>query len=139
MSDDESVPSRIQASIKYCDNLDDQIVQKMIKDLCRLALFMEHKRSPMSKDDINKYVLKEHAKAFSYVYNQAQLKLKIFGLEMVQLMTKRNVKLSSFYITRSTLEYTERVEIQDPDLNVLLVVLALILGHGRSIPQGTLS
>jgi hypothetical protein len=138
MSEDESV-RRIASSMKYCECLDEELIQKMIKDLCRLALFMEQKRTPTTKEDVNKYVLKEHLKAFPFVFNQAQKKLAILGMELVQLTTKRHV-LANAYILRSTLTPSQRSQtLGDIDsLNLLLIVLSLILGHDRSIPSGTI-
>ncbi|KIJ90175.1 hypothetical protein K443DRAFT_686926 [Laccaria amethystina LaAM-08-1] len=71
------------------DNGDSELVRKA-NDLVRLALFCEHKRTPLRRDDITKKVLGANAsRAFNSVFLAAQEKLrKVFGMELVEIPSR---------------------------------------------------
>ncbi|KIJ91541.1 hypothetical protein K443DRAFT_685927, partial [Laccaria amethystina LaAM-08-1] len=71
------------------DNGDSDVVRKA-NDLVRLALFCEHKRTPLRRDDITKKVLGANAsRAFNSVFLAAQEKLRnVFGMELVEIPSR---------------------------------------------------
>jgi hypothetical protein len=151
-SDDEVITqqhSRSSASFKYCEKLDERIVHKLVKDLVRLALNMETRRSSMTREDAMRLIFKEHKQAWSFVFQKAQEFLRsVMGMEMVQITTrerkKSSVKLANAFILRSVLSPEEREQVvrwsdkETQEMKLLMIVLSLILGHGRSIPEETL-
>ncbi|TFK98389.1 MAGE family-domain-containing protein [Pterulicium gracile] len=57
-------------------------------DVVRLALFMENKRMPLKRDDINKKIL-GGSRAFNAVFPQAQDVLQdVFGMHLVEMRTR---------------------------------------------------
>ncbi|KAF8151613.1 MAGE family-domain-containing protein [Crassisporium funariophilum] len=57
--------------------------------LVRLALFTEHKRIVLRREDINKKAMGSNARAFNRVFEMAQEKLRnTFGMEMVELPSR---------------------------------------------------
>ncbi|CAA7264566.1 unnamed protein product [Cyclocybe aegerita] len=74
------------------DNADSEVTHKA-NDLVRLALFMEHKRAVLRRDDINKKVLGPNARSFNRVFELAQKKLReVFGMELVELPTRAGLE-----------------------------------------------
>ncbi|KAH7925738.1 MAGE-domain-containing protein [Leucogyrophana mollusca] len=58
-------------------------------DLVRLALFMEHKRTALRREDITKKVLGSSSRSFGAVFEKAQKVLsKTFGMELVELQSR---------------------------------------------------
>ncbi|KAF9220610.1 MAGE-domain-containing protein [Gyrodon lividus] len=58
-------------------------------DLVRLALFTEHKRIPLRRDEINKKVLGSNTRSFTVVFERAQRLLrKTFAMELVELQSR---------------------------------------------------
>lgn len=68
----------------------DSDLGRKANDLVRLALFCEHKRTPLRRDDITKKVLGANAsRAFNSVFLAAQEKLrKVFGMELVEIPSR---------------------------------------------------
>ncbi|KAF8839978.1 MAGE-domain-containing protein, partial [Paxillus ammoniavirescens] len=58
-------------------------------DLVRLALFTEHKRVPLRREEINKKVLSSNTRSFNVVFERAQRLLrKTFAMELVELQSR---------------------------------------------------
>ncbi|CAL1701870.1 unnamed protein product [Somion occarium] len=58
-------------------------------DLVRLALFTEHRRAPLRRDEITKKVLGSKSRVFPEVYSRAQdILRKTFGMELVELQSR---------------------------------------------------
>ncbi|TEB26424.1 hypothetical protein FA13DRAFT_1737355, partial [Coprinellus micaceus] len=74
----------------------DQEVSRRANDLVRIALFMEHKRLPLKRDDIVKKVLSPHNRLFKRVFDLAQSKLRdTLGMELVELPTRAGLDQES--------------------------------------------
>ncbi|SJL08717.1 uncharacterized protein ARMOST_12086 [Armillaria ostoyae] len=70
------------------DPRDDDLVRKS-NQLVRLALFAEHKRNPLRREEISKKVLGSNTRAFNQVLQLAQTTLqKTFGMELVELRSR---------------------------------------------------
>ncbi|KAK0471361.1 MAGE-domain-containing protein [Armillaria novae-zelandiae] len=70
------------------DPRDDDLVRKS-NQLVRLALFAEHKRNPLRREEISKKVLGSNTRAFNQVLQLAQATLqKTFGMELVELRSR---------------------------------------------------
>ncbi|OBZ73370.1 Melanoma-associated antigen G1 [Grifola frondosa] len=64
-------------------------LERKANDLVRLALFTEHKRIPLRRDEISKKVLGSSSRSFNVVFAHAQETLrKTFGMELVELQTR---------------------------------------------------
>ncbi|KAN0078491.1 MAGE family domain containing protein [Tylopilus felleus] len=67
----------------------DDHLEKKARDLVRLALFSEHKRVPLRREDINKKVLGSYTRSFNAVLLKAQVLLrKTFAMELVELQAR---------------------------------------------------
>ncbi|KAF6747551.1 MAGE family-domain-containing protein [Ephemerocybe angulata] len=67
----------------------DEEVTRRAHDLVRIALFMEHRRLPLRRDDITKKVLAPHTRLFTRVFAAAQGILRdTFALELVELPSR---------------------------------------------------
>ncbi|KAJ3021034.1 hypothetical protein HKX48_009353 [Thoreauomyces humboldtii] len=126
---------------------------------------MEHRRMPLRRDDINKKVLKENARAFVVVFQRAQERLReVFGMEMVELpvrekkqssnqagrragaaaKTDRATATSRAYVLRSVLSANERTvaldwDTEEPSMVLLCIILGLIHVSGRRIDEADLT
>ncbi|KIM31277.1 hypothetical protein M408DRAFT_327538 [Serendipita vermifera MAFF 305830] len=64
-------------------------IDKKARDLCRLALFTEYRRTVLKREDINKKVMGGNTKAFPEVLAKANKRLKAaLGYEIVELMSR---------------------------------------------------
>ncbi|KAG6331955.1 hypothetical protein ID866_7133 [Astraeus odoratus] len=67
----------------------DAELSRKASDLVRLALFTEHKRVPLRREDINKKVLGSNTRSFNAVLDRAQKLLrKTFAMELVELQAR---------------------------------------------------
>jgi len=58
-------------------------------DLVRLALFTEHKRIVLRRDEINKKIMGSNTRAFNHIFDLAQQKLRnTFGMELAELPSR---------------------------------------------------
>ncbi|KAF8063435.1 MAGE family-domain-containing protein [Lyophyllum atratum] len=66
-----------------------QEIKRKANELVRLALFTEHKRTPLRREDISKKVLGTNTRAFNRVFDRAQDILQTtFGMEFAELQTR---------------------------------------------------
>ncbi|KAL4071873.1 MAGE-domain-containing protein [Scleroderma citrinum] len=64
-------------------------LDRKASDLVRLALFTEHKRAPLRREDINKKVLGSNTRTFNAILERAQnLLRKTFAMELVELQSR---------------------------------------------------
>ncbi|KAK7047600.1 hypothetical protein VNI00_006368 [Paramarasmius palmivorus] len=64
-------------------------IARKANQLVRLALFTEHRRVPLRRDDISKKVMGGNARIFNRVFEQANgILKKTFGMELVELPSK---------------------------------------------------
>lgn len=76
----------------------------MVKNFIRLALALEHTRTPIKREDImKKVILPSHSRSFIIVFEKTQEKLRnIFGMELVELPYKNRFKhMSASQLRRS--------------------------------------
>ncbi|KAF8876784.1 MAGE family-domain-containing protein [Gymnopilus junonius] len=67
----------------------DSEISRKVNALVRLALFTEHRRAVLRRDEINKKVLGSNSRVFNQVFAEAQQKLKsTFGMELAELPTR---------------------------------------------------
>ncbi|KAG2148873.1 MAGE-domain-containing protein [Suillus clintonianus] len=67
----------------------DAELDRKASDLVRFALFMEQKRTPIRREDINKKVLASNSRSFNSVLERAQKLLKkTFAMELVELQSR---------------------------------------------------
>ncbi|KAF9552820.1 MAGE-domain-containing protein [Agrocybe pediades] len=68
---------------------DDFETARKVSALVRLALFTEHKRVPLRREEINKKALGTSSRAFNHILELAQQKLRnTFGMELVELPSR---------------------------------------------------
>jgi hypothetical protein len=114
----------------------------------RLAIYTEASRKELTKDLIFQNVFKrEHTRAFLAVLHYVNIRLKdLFGMELVQATTREKAnqsssKLKDAYIVRSIPELLDNEQFEWTDqeeswMPLLVTILSLILGSGRSMPFG---
>ncbi|KAF9233264.1 MAGE-domain-containing protein [Melanogaster broomeanus] len=67
----------------------DTDLDRKASDLVRLALFTEHRRVPLRREEINKKVLGSNTRSFNVVFEKAQRILrKTFAMELVELQSR---------------------------------------------------
>jgi len=147
--------------------LDSQERDKLVSDLMRYVLFLDHNKTPIKREDINKNVLNEHKYLTSSLIKIAQKKFKyIFGYDFVEvpnkLSSKRKEQTSGVYILRNALANEisinenandgnnnnnismKRNEIipwnprEKSEMNLLMVILAIISLSNDVIESDTL-
>jgi hypothetical protein len=94
-SQTQSQPSSQSAKKRKTKDVlqDAQERDKLVGDLVRYALFMNTKKLPLKREDINKNIMKEHKGALNQVLELAKKKLKaIFGFELVEVSKSKNTK-----------------------------------------------
>ncbi|KXS19551.1 MAGE-domain-containing protein [Gonapodya prolifera JEL478] len=147
--------SATQSSQRKFRQQGDDEMQSKVRDLVRLAIFNEHKRVPLKKEDIIKRVFETHEKAFNVVFERAQNTLRdTFGMELVPLPAKqvrseddrgkrmKAVTPRAVWMLRSTLEpgkavdLLQRSDTENITMGVLMVVLALIFVNGGTLAEG---
>ncbi|KAG5519350.1 hypothetical protein PMAC_001975 [Pneumocystis sp. 'macacae'] len=107
----------ISAQTKNClqtkhtiNNQDD--LNLMVKNFVRLALALEHTRTPIKREDITKKILlPSHLRSFALVFEKTQEKLRnVFGMELVELPYKNRNK----YMSASKLHKSKSSHIKNP-------------------------
>ncbi|KAI8897111.1 MAGE family-domain-containing protein [Globomyces pollinis-pini] len=154
-SDDYPEPATQSRTSRHASNMDPSDVERCVNNIVRLAIYSEQKRQSLSREDIVKKAIPDHSRAFDWLLQQAQTRLKhIFGMELVLADSKRpkksnsstssQAKLSKNYILRSTLPSTERMgyiswnEEESKLMNLLTVILSIIYSYGHSITHDSL-
>eukprot|EP01119_Soliformovum_irregulare_P021768 TRINITY_DN7314_c0_g1_i1.p1 TRINITY_DN7314_c0_g1~~TRINITY_DN7314_c0_g1_i1.p1 ORF type:complete len:332 (+),score=81.99 TRINITY_DN7314_c0_g1_i1:100-996(+) len=119
---------------------DRQEKDKLVGDLMRYALFVDHKKIPVKRVDVSKNITKEHKNMGPVIIEAAQAKFKdIFGFELVQVPKRDSVKRqgeSGEYILRNALtnKLDESIwgEIEQQHIGLLMTVLSIIyIGKGK--------
>ncbi len=68
-------------------------MDKLVGDLMRYILFMDHNKTPVNREDMHKNVLQEHKGITKQVISEAQKKFKdLFGFELVEVPKKASSK-----------------------------------------------
>ncbi|KAF9359630.1 Melanoma-associated antigen D2 [Mortierella sp. AD094] len=113
-------------------------LERLVKDVVRLAIFTSHSEQALKREDI-KNVLNDHSKLYDAVFQKAQERLRdIFGMELVELTTKgrsgqTSEKGAKSYMLRNILPVellsgdVVDWEAELEDMGLLMVILSLIL------------
>lgn len=118
----------------------------------RLAICKERKRAILTREALNKDVLKDAPRgSFVPIFEEAQEKLReVFGMEMVELPSKDKgtgaakkaaAKSTKQYVLRSTLDPKKMSKVlawkkELPSMSVLYVILALIMMSNDVLTEG---
>ncbi|KAJ2995913.1 Melanoma-associated antigen D2 [Globomyces sp. JEL0801] len=95
-SDDYPEPATQSRTSKHASNMDPSDVERCVNNIVRLAIYSEQKRQSLSREDIVKKAIPDHSRAFDWLLQQAQTRLKhIFGMELVLADSKRPKKSNS--------------------------------------------
>ncbi|RIA96908.1 MAGE family-domain-containing protein [Glomus cerebriforme] len=150
-SNEGSVNQHSTIAEKAAQKLTTEELERKVKDVVRLALFSEHRKQPIKRDDIVKKVLHEHSRAFQVVFDKAQERLEdIFGMSLAELPKKsfstggirkpvgNKDKTTKSYVLKNILpqEYRETDIISweknnEDIMGLLTIVLSLIHVNGR--------
>ncbi|KAF8929351.1 Melanoma-associated antigen F1 [Dissophora ornata] len=113
-------------------------LERLVKDVVRLAIFTSHSDQPLKRDDI-KIILNDYPRMYDQVLQKAQERLRdVFGMEMVELTTRNRSGQSSdkgnkSYILRNILPMELLAssvvdwELELEDMGLLMVILSLIM------------
>ncbi|CAG8628873.1 5161_t:CDS:2 [Paraglomus brasilianum] len=146
--------------------LTEEEFERKVKDVVRLALCSELRRTPMRREDILKKVLVNHPKAYNQVMAAADTRLRdVFGMTIAELPTKerRNVigstaaRRAAANKDRPTTTYVKSYMLKnvipqehrrselinwrndEPAMGLLMVILSLILVNGRVLTDDQLN
>ncbi|KAI8812478.1 MAGE family-domain-containing protein [Cladochytrium replicatum] len=148
-------------SEKALGSVTEEDTQRAVKMLVRYALFCEHRRQPIRRDDFMKKIVKElPTRAFPAILKRANNILRsTFGFEMAELPvrppranSKRpssvptdggREKNSNSFILRNVIPEEERVDDASlghdaPRLVLITVILSLIYVSGKTIQEEVL-
>ncbi|KAF8814581.1 MAGE-domain-containing protein [Phlegmacium glaucopus] len=90
--DDNDEEEGGRAAMDVDDDADSELTRRA-NDLVRLALFTEHKRTVLRRDEINKKVMGTNTRAFNHVFELAQQKLRdTFGMELAELSSRAGLE-----------------------------------------------
>ncbi|KAG0224833.1 hypothetical protein BGX31_007828, partial [Mortierella sp. GBA43] len=125
-------------------------LERLVKDVVRLAIFTAHSDHALKRDDIRE-VLSEHSRQFDSVFQKAQERLRdVFGMELVELTSKGRTgqtaeKGTKSYVLRNTLPQAlvsggliDYGEEELEDMGLLMVVLSLIMVRQGAIYESSL-
>ncbi|GJJ69963.1 hypothetical protein EMPS_02312 [Entomortierella parvispora] len=124
-------------------------MERLIKDVVRLAIFTAHSESALKREDI-KEVLGNHGRALDHVFNKAQERLRdVFGMELVELTSKgrggqsaekgtKSYMLKNILPTQllqgSAIDWESEVE----DMGLLMVILSFIMVREGTLQESVL-
>ncbi|KAK2148732.1 hypothetical protein LSH36_486g06051 [Paralvinella palmiformis] len=111
-------------------------VDSKVNELIQFLLIMDQKKMPIKRQDINKYVLKEHSRAFNKFIEKAGKKLKsIFGIELMDISGDK--KKSYCLINTMETDVDDPHVVWSPDdnarLGLVMVILSTIFMSGNTI------
>ncbi|KAI8594488.1 MAGE family-domain-containing protein, partial [Dissophora ornata] len=124
-------------------------LERLVKDVVRLAIFTSHSDQPLKRDDI-KIILNDYPRMYDQVLQKAQERLRdVFGMEMVELTTRNRSGQSSdkgnkSYILRNILPMELLAssvvdwELELEDMGLLMVILSLIMVREGAIYESAL-
>ncbi|CAG8580367.1 4763_t:CDS:2 [Paraglomus occultum] len=144
--------------------LTEEEFERKVKDVVRLALCSELRRTPMRREDILKKVLVNHPRAYNQVMEAADTRLReVFGMTIAELPTKerKNVigstaarraaankdkpttYVKSYMLKNIIAQEHRQPEMinwknDEPAMGLLMVILSLILVHGRVLTDDQL-
>ncbi|EMR10506.1 hypothetical protein PNEG_01218 [Pneumocystis murina B123] len=103
---------QMENNLSVKNTINDEDLNLMVKNFIRLALALEHNRTPIKKEDISKKVLlPSHSRSFAIVFEKTQEKLRnVFGMELVELPYKNNCK----HISTSHLRKNQNFQTHNP-------------------------
>jgi hypothetical protein len=143
--------SNINAKRYVDNNMDSSSLEKIIEETVQYILFccLSQKNVLVRRADINKNVLKEHARGFLIIFEQARDRLKtIFGLEVVELDEKQDrfgiknqfqfdisMRSAAFVNSSDTLNEINKAEEIDlcAKYSFLIITLTIIFMNGNEI------
>lgn len=114
-------------------------LDRKVKEMVRLAVSHEYRRTPLRKDDIKERVLGDHSKAFPVILERAQITLKsVFGMELIEITKETKNQANRAWILRSVLDADLRVAEDIIDwsgdealMGLTATILSLILVNNR--------
>ncbi|XP_046840782.1 non-structural maintenance of chromosomes element 3 homolog [Xenia sp. Carnegie-2017] len=115
-------------------------MEKKVTDFVRYMIFMDSKKTPVRRAELNKNVMKEHTKYFKAVFDGAKKKLrKLFGYKLIEAELN---KLKVYMLVNEMQEEASQVVRNRPDdlpkLGLLMVILATIFMKDNVITDGVL-
>ncbi|KAK2185794.1 hypothetical protein NP493_222g02010 [Ridgeia piscesae] len=125
---------------RYVASLPKEEGQPKVCDLVQYLLIMDQKKIPIKKLDINKYVLKEHSRAFNMFFRRAKTTLKeVFGINLIEL----DAKQKSYILVNILENDDDRAHLVWPPednakMGLLMVILTTIFMKGNIMQDSLL-
>lgn len=140
--DDDSMPSTqtLTQAERYVASLPKEEVNQKVCDLVQYLLIMDQKKIPIKKLDINKYILKEHSRAFNKFFSKAKTTLKeVFGIHLMELDAKqKSYILVNMFENEVDKEHLVWPPEDNAKMGLLMVVLSTIFMKGNVMPDNLL-
>ncbi|CAH1783157.1 unnamed protein product [Owenia fusiformis] len=135
----EATQSNTQAE-KATRELDKDTRKRKVNDLVRYMLVADGKKIPIKRTDLTKELLKDHAKAFPVLFDQAKKQLKnIFGIDVVEVEGKKSYMLINTFNCKSNEDpYLKWSDEENAKNGLLTVILSLIFMNGNILEDAEL-
>ncbi|XP_056366306.1 non-structural maintenance of chromosomes element 3 homolog isoform X2 [Oenanthe melanoleuca] len=112
--------------------------QDQVSELIQFLLLKDQKKIPIKRADMLKNIIREYRDAYSEIVNRAGRTLQeVFGLQMVEIDTKRHIYILVNNLPRPEGQYLCR-EKEKEKLGLLLIILSFIFMKGNSVKDSTL-
>ncbi|XP_056366304.1 non-structural maintenance of chromosomes element 3 homolog isoform X1 [Oenanthe melanoleuca] len=129
--EDDTIPTQVERRSQ------DQVNQK-VSELIQFLLLKDQKKIPIKRADMLKNIIREYRDAYSEIVNRAGRTLQeVFGLQMVEIDTKRHIYILVNNLPRPEGQYLCR-EKEKEKLGLLLIILSFIFMKGNSVKDSTL-
>ncbi|NXF00098.1 NSE3 protein, partial [Menura novaehollandiae] len=104
-----------------------------VSELVQFLLVKDQKKIPIKRADMLKNVIREYRDAYSEIVNKAARTLQeVFGLQMVEIDTKRHTYILINNLRRAESEYLCRDK-EKAKMGLLIVILSFIFMKGNSV------
>ncbi|NXQ50106.1 NSE3 protein, partial [Catharus fuscescens] len=124
--EDDTLPTQVERRSQ------EQVNQK-VSELVQFLLVKDQKKVPIKRADILKNIIREYRDAYSEIVNRAGETLQeVFGLQLVEIDTKRHIYILRNNLPRAEGQYLCR-EKEKEKMGLLLVILSFLFMKGNSV------
>ncbi|NXP01166.1 NSE3 protein, partial [Certhia brachydactyla] len=114
------------------------LIPPQVSELVQFLLVKDQKKIPIKRADILKNIIREYRDAYSEIVNKAGRTLQeVFGLQLVEIDTKRHIYILINNLPRSEGQYLCRGK-EKEKMGLLLVILSFIFMKGNSVKDSAL-
>jgi hypothetical protein len=115
--------------------------EKLVNDLVQYLLIQDYRKIPIKKQDINKCVLKDNAKLFSWAIERAETKIReVFGIRLIEMKESKQkcYMLISMLDNDSENPHQRWSDEDHTRTGLLMFILSLIYMNGKTVQDTVL-